>query len=91
MRVGIVMTARPGVEDLAARAEELGFNYLGWIEPGDRDLVVPSPMDKLGLIGTRPELLQRIAAIEAAGVSEIVILPVVDPAAEMNDLAALMA
>lgn len=65
-------------------------NYLGRIEPQDRDLIVPSLVDKLGLIGTRTELLERIAAIEAAGVGEIVIQPVVDPAAEMTDLAALM-
>jgi 5,10-methylenetetrahydromethanopterin reductase len=64
-------------------------NYLGRIEPQDRDLVVPSLVDKLGLVGTRPELLGRIAAMEEAGVGEIVIQPVVDPAAEMNNLAAL--
>jgi hypothetical protein len=65
-------------------------NYLGRIDPQDRDLIVPSLVDKLGLIGTRTELLERIAAIEEAGVAEIVIQPVVDPAAEMKDLAALM-
>ncbi len=66
-------------------------NYLGRIEPEDRDLVLPSLVDKLGLVGTSTELRERIAGLEEAGVDEIVIQPVVDPAAEMNDLAALLA
>jgi alkanesulfonate monooxygenase SsuD/methylene tetrahydromethanopterin reductase-like flavin-dependent oxidoreductase (luciferase family) len=66
-------------------------NYLGRIEPGDRDLIVPSLVDKLGLVGTRSELLKRIAGLEQAGIDEIVIQPVVDPGAEMKDLATLMA
>ncbi|MCE0765303.1 LLM class flavin-dependent oxidoreductase [Pseudonocardia kujensis] len=65
-------------------------NYLGRIAPEDRDLVVPSLVDKLGLIGTRAELLDRIAAMEKAGITEIVIQPVVDPETEMTELAALM-
>ncbi len=48
-------------------------------------------MDKLGLIGTRQELLDRIAAMERAGVDEIVIQPVVDPEREMGELASLTA
>ena len=65
-------------------------NYLGRIEPGDRDLIVPSLVDKLALIGTRRELHERIAALEKAGVDEIVIQPVVDPETEMLELAELM-
>jgi alkanesulfonate monooxygenase SsuD/methylene tetrahydromethanopterin reductase-like flavin-dependent oxidoreductase (luciferase family) len=66
-------------------------NYLGRIDPADRDLVVPSLVDKLGLIGTRAELYERIAAMEKAGINEIVIQPVVDPETEMAELAKLMA
>jgi len=66
-------------------------NYLGRIDPADRDLIVPSLVDKLGLIGTRSELLERIAALEKSGIDEIVIQPVVDPENEMRDLAELMA
>jgi 5,10-methylenetetrahydromethanopterin reductase len=66
-------------------------NYLGRIEPGDRDLIVPSLVDKLGLVGTRPQLLERIAAMEKAGIDEIVIQPVVDPETEMRELAELTA
>lgn len=65
-------------------------NYLGRIDPSERDLIVPSLVDKLGLIGTRTELLDRIAAMERAGIDEIVIQPVVDPETEMRDLADLM-
>ena len=64
-------------------------NYLGRIDPVDRDLVVPSLVDKLGLIGTRRQLLTRIAAMERAGIDEIVIQPVVEPEREMTELAAL--
>ena len=66
-------------------------NYLGRIDPGDRDLIVPSLVDKLALIGTRDELSERIAALETAGVDEIVIQPVVDPDKEMAALAGLTA
>jgi len=66
-------------------------NYLGRIDPGDRDLIVPSLVDKLALIGTREELSERIAALETAGVDEIVIQPVVDPDKEMAALAGLTA
>ena len=64
-------------------------NYLGRIDPTDRDLIVPSLVDKLGLIGTREQLLTRLAAMQRAGVDEIVIQPVVDPEREMTELAAL--
>lgn len=66
-------------------------NYLGRIDPADRDLVVPSLVDKLGLIGTRQQLHTRIAAMERAGIDEIVIQPVVEPEREMTELAALTA
>jgi hypothetical protein len=64
--------------------------YLGRIDPADRDLVVPSLVDKLGLVGTRDELTSRIGAMEQAGLDEIVIQPVVDPEVEMRELAKLV-
>jgi alkanesulfonate monooxygenase SsuD/methylene tetrahydromethanopterin reductase-like flavin-dependent oxidoreductase (luciferase family) len=75
----------------ADRHKTLYRNYLGRIDPEDRDLIVPSLVDKLALIGTRDELAERIAAMEAAGVDEIVIQPVVEPDEEMAVLARLMA
>lgn len=66
-------------------------NYLGRIEPEDRDLVVPSLVDKLALTGTRSQLLERIANMEQAGIDEVVIQPVVDPESEMVELSKLMA
>jgi len=72
------------------RHASLYRNYLGRIEPEDRDLIVPSLVDKLALIGTRRQLLERIAAMEKAGIDEIVIQPVVDPHTEMLELAELM-
>ncbi|MQA15976.1 MAG: LLM class flavin-dependent oxidoreductase [Pseudonocardiaceae bacterium] len=65
-------------------------NYLGRIDPEDRDLVVPSLVDKLGLVGTRDELVSRIATMEQSGINEIVIQPVVDPDVEMRELAKLV-
>lgn len=86
------LLARRGTTATAPdRHATLYRNYLGRIDPEDRDLVVPSLVDKLGLIGTRAELLERIAAMEKAGIDEIVIQPVVDPEREMRELATLTA
>ncbi|MFJ3876766.1 LLM class flavin-dependent oxidoreductase [Streptomyces sp. NPDC090077] len=65
--------------------------YLGRIAPQDRDLVLPPLMDALALVGTRDELLARIATLERAGVDELLVQPVVDPPAEMARLAELLA
>jgi alkanesulfonate monooxygenase SsuD/methylene tetrahydromethanopterin reductase-like flavin-dependent oxidoreductase (luciferase family) len=73
------------------RHRTLYRNYLGRIDPADRDLVVPSLVDKLALVGTRDEIVTRIAALEAAGIDEIVVQPVVDPDREMAVLADLTA
>lgn len=73
------------------RQATLYRGYLDRISPEDRDLIVPSLVDKLGLIGTRDELQERLAAMETAGIDEIVIQPVIDPEAEMEELAKLMA
>jgi 5,10-methylenetetrahydromethanopterin reductase len=64
-------------------------NYLGRIYPQDRDLIVPSLVDKLGLVGTRENLLKRIATLESTGIDEIVIQPVLDAEREMTDFAQL--
>jgi alkanesulfonate monooxygenase SsuD/methylene tetrahydromethanopterin reductase-like flavin-dependent oxidoreductase (luciferase family) len=73
------------------RHKTLYRNYLGRIDPEERDLVVRSLVDKLALVGTRDELSERVAALETAGIDEIVIQPVVDPDKEMAVLAQLMA
>ncbi|AGP51882.1 LLM class flavin-dependent oxidoreductase [Streptomyces rapamycinicus] len=64
--------------------------YLGRIAPQDRDLVLPPLMNALALVGTRDDLLTRITALEQAGVDELLIQPVVDPPAEMAQLAKLL-
>jgi alkanesulfonate monooxygenase SsuD/methylene tetrahydromethanopterin reductase-like flavin-dependent oxidoreductase (luciferase family) len=71
------------------RYTKLYPHYLGRIAPADRNLITPSLMDTLTLVGTRDDLLARIAALAAAGVDEIVIQPVVDPPTEMSELAKL--
>ncbi|MGN9783096.1 LLM class flavin-dependent oxidoreductase [Nonomuraea sp. ZG12] len=65
-------------------------NYLGRIHPEDRDLIVPSLVDKLGLVGTGDDLVKRIATLEASGIDELVLQPVLDPAQEMADFARLL-
>jgi hypothetical protein len=45
----------------------------------------------VALVGTRDDLLSRIAAMEAAGIDEIVIQPVIDPPTEMAELPRLTA
>ncbi|WP_280334780.1 LLM class flavin-dependent oxidoreductase [Nocardia wallacei] len=71
------------------RHKVLYRNYLGRIAAEDRDLVLPSLVDKLGLVGTPDELAGRIAEMESSGVDELVIQPVVDPVAEMTAFAKL--
>ncbi|QLE75741.1 LLM class flavin-dependent oxidoreductase [Streptomyces rectiverticillatus] len=73
------------------RHTKLYPNYLGRIAPEDRDLVLPSLMNTLALVGTRDELLTRTTALEQAGVDELVIQPVIDPPTEMAQLVELLA
>ncbi|WP_329395108.1 LLM class flavin-dependent oxidoreductase [Streptomyces melanogenes] len=72
------------------RHTKLYPNYLGRIAPQDRDLVLPSLMNTLALVGTRDDLLARIATLEQAGVDELLIQPVIDPPTEMAVLAKLL-
>ncbi|GAA1940195.1 LLM class flavin-dependent oxidoreductase [Kitasatospora viridis] len=72
------------------RHTKLYPDYLGRIAADDRDLVLPSLMNALALVGTRDELLARIAILEQAGIDELLIQPVVDPPTEMARLAELL-
>ncbi|AZQ39921.1 LLM class flavin-dependent oxidoreductase [Streptomyces cyaneochromogenes] len=72
------------------RHTKLYPNYLGRIAPQDRDLVLPSLMNTLALVGTRDDVLARIATLEQAGVDELLIQPVIDPPTEMAQLAKLL-
>ncbi|BCL33259.1 LLM class flavin-dependent oxidoreductase [Streptomyces aurantiacus] len=73
------------------RHTKLYPNYLGRIAPQDRDLVLPSLMNTLALVGTRDDLLARITTLEQAGIDELLIQPVIDPPAEMAQFAKLLA
>ncbi|MEV0387767.1 LLM class flavin-dependent oxidoreductase [Nonomuraea sp. NPDC050643] len=64
--------------------------YLERIAPADRDLILPSLIDALTLAGTHDDLLARIATLEQAGLDEIVVQPVIDPATELAGLAKLI-
>jgi alkanesulfonate monooxygenase SsuD/methylene tetrahydromethanopterin reductase-like flavin-dependent oxidoreductase (luciferase family) len=84
------LLARRGTTATATdRHKVLYRNYLGRIAAEERDLVLPSLVDKLGLVGTPDELATRIARLARSGIDELVIQPVVDPAAEMAAFAAL--
>ncbi|TJZ54547.1 LLM class flavin-dependent oxidoreductase [Streptomyces piniterrae] len=72
------------------RHTKLYPNYLGRIAPQDRDLVLPSLMNTLALVGTRDDLLPRVTTLEQAGVDELLIQPVIDPPTEMALLAELL-
>ncbi|KJY41452.1 5,10-methylene tetrahydromethanopterin reductase [Streptomyces sp. NRRL B-1568] len=72
------------------RYTKLYPNYLGRITPQDRDLVLPSLMNSVALVGTRDDLRTRITALEQAGVDELLIQPVIDPPTEMAQLAELL-
>ncbi|MFS7879590.1 LLM class flavin-dependent oxidoreductase [Streptomyces asiaticus] len=72
------------------RHTKLYPNYLGRIAPQDRDLILPSLMNTLALVGTRDDVRTRITALEQAGIDELLIQPVIDPPAEMAQLAKLL-
>ncbi|WP_158879595.1 LLM class flavin-dependent oxidoreductase [Amycolatopsis anabasis] len=72
------------------RHTKLYPNYLGRIAPQDRDLVLPSLMNTLALVGTRDDLRTRITTLEQAGIDELLIQPVIDPPTEMAQLAKLL-
>ncbi|MEW2391007.1 LLM class flavin-dependent oxidoreductase [Streptomyces venezuelae] len=72
------------------RHHTLYRDYLGRLPAEDRDLVVPSLVDKFGLVGTGDEITRQINALEKSGVDELVIHPVADPEAEMTALARLL-
>ncbi|MFG1966523.1 LLM class flavin-dependent oxidoreductase [Nonomuraea sp. NPDC049028] len=72
------------------RHTKLYPNYLGRIAPEDRDLILPSLMNTLALVGTRDDLRARITTLEQAGVDELLIQPVIDPPIEMAQLAKLL-
>ncbi|MEO3873474.1 LLM class flavin-dependent oxidoreductase [Nonomuraea sp. B12E4] len=78
-----------GVAD-PGRHHALYHNYLGPLSPADRGLIVPSLVDRFGLVGTRDELIGRIDVLEKAGVDELVLHPAVDPEAEMAEFARLL-
>lgn len=73
------------------RHHTLYRNYLGRLSPEDRELIVPSLVDRFGLVGTRDEITERINVLEKSGVDELVIQSVVDPETEMAELARLLA
>ncbi|MEV4116659.1 LLM class flavin-dependent oxidoreductase [Nonomuraea sp. NPDC049695] len=72
------------------RHTKLYPNYLGRIAPQDRDLILPSLMNALALVGTRNDLRARITILEQAGIDELLIQPVIDPPTEMAQLAKLL-
>ncbi|MEQ4725096.1 LLM class flavin-dependent oxidoreductase [Nonomuraea sp. B19D2] len=72
------------------RHTKLYPNYLGRIAPEDRDLILPSLMNTLALVGTRDDLRARITTLEQAGIDELLIQPVIDPPTEMAQFAKLL-
>ncbi|WBB58303.1 LLM class flavin-dependent oxidoreductase [Streptomyces sp. WMMC500] len=65
-------------------------NYLGRIAPHDRDLILPSLMNTVALVGTGDDLRARLTTLEQAGIDELIIQPVIDPPTEMTHLAKLL-
>ncbi|MEV4361034.1 LLM class flavin-dependent oxidoreductase [Nonomuraea sp. NPDC049625] len=72
------------------RHTKLYPDYLQRIAPEDRDLILPSLMDTLALVGTHNDLRARITTLEQAGIDELLIQPVIDPPTEMAQLAKLL-
>ncbi|MEW1845031.1 LLM class flavin-dependent oxidoreductase [Nonomuraea angiospora] len=72
------------------RHTKLYPDYLQRIAPEDRDLILPSLMNTLALVGTPDDLRARITILEQAGIDELLIQPVIDPPTEMAQLAKLL-
>ncbi|MFF3274586.1 LLM class flavin-dependent oxidoreductase [Streptomyces chrestomyceticus] len=89
--VGRLLQLRGTTPTDPRRHQALYRNYLGRLTPEDRELIVPSLVDRFGLVGTRDEVVERIDGLEKSGVDELVIQPVVDPEAEMAEVARLLA
>ncbi|TYK53293.1 LLM class flavin-dependent oxidoreductase [Actinomadura decatromicini] len=85
-----LLDRRGTAADAPDRYTKLYPNYLGRIAPQDRDLILPSLMNTLALVGIRDDLRARIAALQQAGVDELLIQPVIDPPSEMAQLAELL-
>ncbi|MGP4111713.1 LLM class flavin-dependent oxidoreductase [Streptomyces sp. 4N509B] len=88
--VGRLLDRRGTAATARDRYTKLYSNYLCRIAPRDRDLVLPSLMDTLALVGSRDDLLARVTTLEQAGIDELLVQPVIDPAAEMAQLARLL-
>lgn len=88
--LSLLVFAADTAADAPDRHTKLYPNYLGRIAPEDRDLVLPSVMNTLALVGTRNDLRARITTLEQAGIDELLIQPVIDPPTEMAQLAKLL-
>jgi hypothetical protein len=88
--VRLFLGRRGTMATAAGRHTRLYPGYLQRITPADRDLILPSLIDTLALVGTRDDLLARIAILKQAGIDELVIQPVVDPPTEMARLVELL-
>src|SRR5262245_41615230 len=51
-----------------------------------RRLLPPSVTDSLAVVGTAPQVVERLKALAAAGVQEVVISPVPTPGQDMIDI-----
>ncbi|MFC4048876.1 LLM class flavin-dependent oxidoreductase [Actinomadura syzygii] len=85
-----LLDRRGTTADAPDRHTKLYPNYLGRIAPQDRDLILPSLMNNLALVGTHDDLRARVATLRQAGVDELLIQPVIDPPSEMAQLAELL-
>ncbi|TDD13682.1 LLM class flavin-dependent oxidoreductase [Actinomadura sp. KC06] len=85
-----LLDRRGTTADAPDRHIKLYPSYLGRIAPQDRDLILPSLMNILALVGTHDDLRARITTLQQAGIDELLIQPVIDPRTEMAQLAKLL-
>lgn len=85
-----LLDRRGTTADAPDRYTKLYPDYLGRIAPEDRDLILPSLMNTLALVGTRDDLRARITTLRQAGVDELLIQPAIAPQTEMARLAELL-
>jgi alkanesulfonate monooxygenase SsuD/methylene tetrahydromethanopterin reductase-like flavin-dependent oxidoreductase (luciferase family) len=73
----------PG-DDRSRSHQRLYQNYLGRIRLAERELVIPELVDALVVSGDAAACRDRLQSLEAAGVTDFVFQPVVDPIAEIR-------
>ncbi len=57
------------------RHRRIHLGHCTWLDPAERDLVTPDRIRASCLVGSGPEIVDQLAGMEAAGLTEVMLLP----------------